>query len=184
MGFSIEFSLQTFSDFFAQVTKFKKKKDLCDNEIKSLLSKTRSRFPWNRLPPLSWVPFFVIPKTGDKFRPVHNLKNSNKFVRYQLFKWKGIQCLNMEKSVGDPTQEIDFGPWVLQSGPIGFQLFRPRRSDIFGIPSSDRLERLETVACGFFAKIASTWELTVDLFASACIAQLNQFVSWFPHPDA
>ena len=36
----------------------------------------------------------------------------------------------------------------------------------------------------FFAKIASTWELTVDLFASACIAQLNQFVSWFPHPDA
>ena len=35
-----------------------------------------------------------------------------------------------------------------------------------------------------FAKIASTWELSVDLFASAWNAQLNQFVSWFPQPGA
>ena len=45
MGFSIEFSLQTFSDFFAQVTKFKKKKIFVTMRLSLYYQKRDQGFP-------------------------------------------------------------------------------------------------------------------------------------------
>jgi uncharacterized membrane protein YgcG len=81
--------------------------EICNKEIASLLKKNAicPSFEPDNLSFLS--SFFIIPKKGGDFRPVHNLKALNRFVTYRHFKMESNAMLKHLVRRGDWFVKID-----------------------------------------------------------------------------
>ncbi|KZS15145.1 Uncharacterized protein APZ42_019368 [Daphnia magna] len=107
IGLSIESSepVQTFRP--GRMSLGMRETEICDQEIASLPRKKAIKIS-SEPPSSSFLsPFFVIPKKGGKFRPVHNLKKLNSFVLYRHLKMEGNSMLKTMVKQGDWFGKID-----------------------------------------------------------------------------
>ena len=107
-GLKIDFSSEPVQTFLPRtVTLSDKETEICDQEIASLLAKNAISLSQEPQASSFLSSFFIIPKKGGKFRPVHNLKALNRFVVYRHFKMEGSGMLKHLVRQGDWFVKID-----------------------------------------------------------------------------